>query len=660
MAEGSSARYLSCLPGHSAGVSLHVFLLNPDEAQVANGALVSGRCHSGVCLQSLGHHAVAVFRLPSLGAAGFHFLAACGEFVVGELHVDAAVRNVDFDDVARVHEADVTLVGGFRRSVADGEAAGTAGETTVGEQGAGLAEVTALEVRGRVEHFLHAGATLRAFVADDDHVASLHHVRVENALHGIFLAFEHHGGAGELEDGFIDAGGLHDAAVHGEVTVQNSEAAVLGVGVFAVADSAVSAVEVVIGVHEILGESDQVVLAARASEVALLGFFARVALEVVHFESFANGLGMDGLGVLVEQAHAVEFTEDAHDTTGAVHILDVDVVNGRGHLADARRVAGEAVDVLHGEVDAGFLSHGEQVEHGVGRTAHGDVEAHGVFEGVLRGDAAREDAFVVQVVILVAEFHDALTGGFEELLAFGVGGDDGAVTREAEAESFGKGVHGVCGEHAGAGTASRAGVGFDGGHVFVAHGTVGGIDHGVNQVEGAVLAVLRGHVASFHRAARDEDCRNVEAHGGHEHTRSHLVAVRDADEGVGAVGVSHVFGRVCNQIAGGQAVEHAVVAHGDTVVHGDGVHFLGDTAGGFDSAGDHLAQVLEVDVARNKLGIAVHHANHRLTKVFHLGSCCVPKGACTGHFTAFHSLERTKFRHNKSFLKFFENVAKNF
>ncbi len=254
--------------------------------------------------------------------------------------------------------------------------------------------------------------------------------------------------------------------------------------------------------------------------------------------------------------------------------------------------------------------------HGVLRTAHGDVEAHGVFEGVLRGDAAREDAFVVQIVILVAEFHYALTGCFEELLAFGVGRDDGAVAREAEAQGFGQGVHGVCGEHAGAGTASGAGVRFDGGHFFIADGAVGGIDHGVNQVEGAVLAVLRGHVAGFHRAAADEDGGDVEAHGGHKHARSHLVAVGDAHEGVGAVGVCHVFGRVRNQVAAREAVEHAVVAHGDTVVHGDGVHFLGDTAGGFDRAGDHLAQVLQVNVSRNKLGIAVHDANYGLTKVF--------------------------------------------
>ena len=546
-----------------------------------------------------------------------------------------------------MHEADVTLVGGFRRGVANGETACTTGEATVGEEGARLAEVTALEVRGRVEHFLHAGATLRAFVTDDDDVASLHLV-AENAVHSFFLAFEYDCRASELPDGFVNACGLHNAAVDSEVTVKNSEAAVLGVSVFAIADGTVCAVEVVIRIHEVLREGFDVVLAARTCEVALLGFGSRITLEVVCFESVAHRGGMNSLCALVDEAHAVEFTDDAHDATSAVHVFNVDVVDGRSDLADARRVAGETVDVLHGEVHASFLSDGEQVENGVRRTAHGDVEAHGVFEGVLRGDAAREDAFVVQIVILVAEFHDALTGGFEELLAFGVGSDDGAVAREAEAEGFGKGVHGVCGEHAGAGTASRASVGFDVGNFFIADGVVCRIDHGVDQVESAVLAVLRRDMASFHRTTGNEDCRNVEAHCSHEHTRSHLVAVGDANEGICAVGVCHVFGSVCNEVAGGQAVEHAVVAHGDTVVHGDGVHFLGDTAGSFDRACDNLADILEVDMTRYKLGVAVHHANDGLTKVFNLGSCCVPKGTCTGHFTAFHSLERTKFRHSMS------------
>ena len=71
---------------------------------------------------------------------------------------------------------------------------------------------------------------------------------------------------------------------------------------------------------------------------------------------------------------------------------------------------------------------------------------------------------------------------------------------------------------------------------------------------------------------------------------------------VGAVGVDHVLDAVGDQFARGQAVEHAVVAHGDAVVDRDGVEFLGDAAGLLDLARHQLAEVLQVHVARHELG----------------------------------------------------------
>ena len=44
------------------------------------------------------------------------------------------------------------------------------------------------------------------------------------------------------------------------------------------------------------------------------------------------------------------------------------------------------------------------------------------------------------------------------------------------------------------------------------------------------------------------------------------------------------------------------VTHGDAVINRDGVEFLGHAAGRFDFAGDHLAEVLEVHMARHELG----------------------------------------------------------
>jgi hypothetical protein len=108
---------------------------------------------------------------------------------------------------------------------------------------------------------------------------------------------------------------------------------------------------------------------------------------------------------------------------------------------------------------------------------------------------------------------------------------------------------------------------------------VGGGDHGVDQVERMNLAVGEQHLAGFHRAAGDEDRRDVEAQRGHQHAGGDLVAVGDADHGIGAVGVDHVFDAVGDEFARRQRIEHAVMAHGDAVIDGDGVEFLGDAAG---------------------------------------------------------------------------------
>ena len=73
------------------------------------------------------------------------------------------------------------------------------------------------------------------------------------------------------------------------------------------------------------------------------------------------------------------------------------------------------------------------------------------------------------------------------------------------------------------------------------------------------------------------------------------------------------------------------MAHGDAVVDGDGVEFLGHAARGFDLACDHLAQVLEVYVAGYKLGEAVDHGDDGFAEVAVLHPSGTPKGARASH-----------------------------
>ena len=108
----------------------------------------------------------------------------------------------------------------------DGQARCPAGEATVGQQRTHLPQTTALDVGGGVKHLLHPGATLWPFVANDDDIAGAHDILVEDPRLGRLLALEDPCGTREAPDGLIDAGGLHDAAVLGDVAVENGQAAV--------------------------------------------------------------------------------------------------------------------------------------------------------------------------------------------------------------------------------------------------------------------------------------------------------------------------------------------------------------------------------------------------------------------------------------------------
>ncbi len=82
----------------------------------------------------------------------------------------------------------------------------------------------------------------------------------------------------------------------------------------------------------------------------------------------------------MQQAGAIQLAEDADDAAGAVHVFHVVLLRARRDLAQLRHFARQAVDVAHGEVDLAFLRGGQQVQNGVGGTAHGDVQGHGVLE----------------------------------------------------------------------------------------------------------------------------------------------------------------------------------------------------------------------------------------------------------------------------------------
>ena len=84
----------------------------------------------------------------------------------------------------------------------------------------------------------------------------------------------------------------------------------------------------------------------------------------------------------------------------------------------------------------------------------------------------------------------------------------------------------------------------------------------------------------------------------------------------------------------GQRVQHAAVAHGDPVVHGDGVEFARDSAGLDDGIGDDAAHRLQVGVAGDEFGEAVRDGDDRLSEVGALDAGGAEQGAGADHVAA--------------------------
>ena len=118
----------------------------------------------------------------------------------------------------------------------------------------------------------------------------------------------------------------------------------------------------------------------------------RLALGPHHVPTVKRGaeaFRMNRTRVGVDQPGAVELAQDPHDAAGAMHVLHVDVALGGRHLAETRHAARQPVDVGHGERHLALMGRGQEVQHRVGRPAHGDVERHGVLEGLRSSRWAR-------------------------------------------------------------------------------------------------------------------------------------------------------------------------------------------------------------------------------------------------------------------------------
>ena len=190
----------------------------------------------------------------------------------------------------------------------------------------------------------------------------------------------------------------------------------------------------------------------------------------------------------------------------------------------------------------------KNVKNGVGRATHRNIQAHRVLKGVLGSDGTGQNRIIVIVVVRTAHINNAVTGFQEELLTLNLGGQGGAVSGKRQTNGLVQAVHGICGEHTSARSTGRAGIRFDACQLSIGHRVIDSHNHGIDEVKAVLNNAFNGSTG-FHRATRDEDRRNVQTHGGDEHTWGDLVAIRDTHQRIGAVSVDHVLDRICNHLA---------------------------------------------------------------------------------------------------------------
>ena len=117
------------------------------------------------------------------------------------------------------------------------------------------------------------------------------------------------------------------------------------------------------------------------------------------------------------------------------------------------------------------------------------------------------------------------------------------------------------------------------------------------------------------RPAVEEDAREVETGGGHQHARQRLVAAGQGDHAVEALGVHDGLDRVGDHLAADQRRPHPLVAHGDAVGHRDGDELERESAGLTHAVLGLLGQPGERQVARRHLVPRRGHADLGLVPV---------------------------------------------
>jgi len=314
-----------------------------------------------------------------------------------------------------------------------------------------------------------------------------------------------------------------------------------------------------------------------------LAFRIQFETGQILFECFS----CDGEAVAVEESGLEELLHHGHDAAD-FHELAHEEASAGFEVGQHGHAFSDAGEIIKRQFDVGGVGNGEKVKYGVGRTAEGDDDGDGVFDGLagenVRGaDTALEHvengrAGLVTIAHLVLR-HCCLRG----------------TIRQAEAHGFDGGGHCVGGIHSAAGAGAGDGTGFHLLHFFYAdfpRGFRADRFKNRNDVEVASIEAAGENGAAVHEDGRPVEPRHGHATGGHI-----FVAAADGDEPVEALTAHHGLDRIGDDLAGNERVFHPFGAHGYPIGNGDRVEDDGFATRRIDAQSRFTRELVNVHIA---------------------------------------------------------------
>ena len=107
---------------------------------------------------------------------------------------------------------------------------------------------------------------------------------------------------------------------------------------------------------------------------------------------------MYGRDLAMNQPGTVQLAQDAKDPPRAVNILHVVFLGRRSDFTQVGDPSAKVINIGHTKFHPSLVGRCQQVQHGIGRATHGDVQGYGVVESLAVGDGAGQGPFVTLLI----------------------------------------------------------------------------------------------------------------------------------------------------------------------------------------------------------------------------------------------------------------------